>query len=69
MTMRVGHTHKLLESVLTKILTKVTPILRCLLIRNLPFDFSVKYIKETHNQQADCLPRLGLDLTIHCQNS
>ena len=50
---------KPLETILTKSLTEATPQLQWLLIHTFPYDFTVKYIKGSTNQLADCLCRLG----------
>ena len=41
-----------LENVLAKSLTQATSRLKQLLMRTLPYDFSIKYIKESTNQLA-----------------
>ena len=48
-----------LETILAKSLTEATPRLQQLLIRSFPYDFTVRYIKGSTNQLADCLSRLG----------
>ena len=50
---------KLLETILAKSLTEATLQLQQLLICTFPYDFSVRYIKGSTNQLADCLSRLG----------
>ena len=50
---------KLLETILAKSLTEATLQLQCLLICTFPYDFTVRYIKGSTNQLADCLSRLG----------
>ena len=50
---------KQLETVLTKSLTETTLQLQWLLIPTFPYNFSVRYIKGSTNQLADCLSRLG----------
>ena len=50
---------KPLETILVKSLTEATPQLQWLLICTFPYDFSVRYIKGSTNQLADCLSRLG----------
>ena len=50
---------KLLETILAKSLTEATPQLQWLLICTFPYDFTVRYIKGSNNQLADCLSRLG----------
>ena len=47
-----------LRNVLVKSLTPATPRLQCLMMRILPCDFSVKYIKGSTTQLANCLFRL-----------
>ena len=50
---------KLIENVLAKCLTIATPRLQHILIRTLPYDFNVRYIKSLSIQFAECLSRLG----------
>ena len=50
---------KPLETILVKSLTEATPELQQLLIHTFPYDFTVRYIKASTNQVADCLSRLG----------
>ena len=50
---------KLLETILTRSLTESTPQLQQLLICTFPYDFTVRFIKGSTNQLADCLSRLG----------
>ena len=50
---------KLLETILAKSLTEATPRLQWLLICTFPYNFTVRYIKGSTNQLADCLSRLG----------
>ena len=50
---------KPLETILAKSLTEATPWLQQLLICTFPYDFTVRYIKGSTNQLADCLSRLG----------
>ena len=49
---------KPLETILAKSLTEATPQLQQLLICTFPYDFTVRYIKGSTNQLADCLSRL-----------
>ena len=51
--------HKLLEAVLSRSLNQATPRLQCILIRTLPYNFTVRYILGPKNQLVDCLSRLG----------
>ena len=50
---------KPLEPILLKSLNQVTPRLQGILIRTLPYNFTVYYIPGVTNQLADCLSRLG----------
>ena len=50
---------KPLETILMKSLTEATLQLQCLLICTFPYDFTVRYIKGSTNQLANCLSRLG----------
>ena len=50
---------KPLETILAKSLTEATPRLQQFLICTFPYDFTVRYIKGSTNQLADCLSRLG----------
>ena len=50
---------KLLEAILSRSLNQATPRLQCILIRTLPYNFTVRYIPGPKNQLADCLSRLG----------
>ena len=50
---------KPLETILAKSLTEATPWLQQLLIHTFHYDFTVRYIKGSTNQLADCLSRLG----------
>ena len=50
---------KSLEAILSRSLNQATPRLQCLLIRTLPYTFTVRYIPGTRNLLADCLSRLG----------
>ena len=50
---------KPLEAILSRSLNQVTPQLQCILIRTLPYNFTVRYIPGPKNLLADCLLRLG----------
>ena len=50
---------KPLETILVKSLTEATLQLQWLLIHTFLYDFTVRYIKGSTNQLADCLSRLG----------
>ena len=50
---------KLLETIHPKSLTEATSQLQQLLTCTFPYDFTVRYIKGSTNQLADCLSRLG----------
>ena len=50
---------KPLENFLAKSLTQAKQRPQCLLISSLSYNFSVKYIKMSNKQLADCLLRLG----------
>ena len=50
---------KLLEAILSRSLNQATPRLQHILIRTLPYNFTVSYIPGPKNQLADCLSRLG----------
>ena len=50
---------KLLKAILSRSLIQATPRLQCLLIRTLPYNFTVCYIPGPKNQLADCLSKLG----------
>ena len=50
---------KLLEAILSRNLNQATPQLQCILIRTLPYSFTVRYIPGPKNLLADCLSRLG----------
>ena len=50
---------KPLEAILSRSLNQVTPQLQCILIRTLPYNFTVRYIPGPKNLLADCLSRLG----------
>ena len=50
---------KLLETILSRSLNQATPRLQCILIRTLPYSFTVRYIPGPKNLLADCLSRLG----------
>ena len=46
---------KPLEAILSRSLNQVTPRLQCILIRTLPYTFTIRYIPGTKNLLADCL--------------
>ena len=50
---------KPLEAFLSRSLNQATPRLQHILIRTLPYNFTVHYIPGPKNQLADCLSRLG----------
>ena len=50
---------KPLEAILSRSLNQATPRLQCILIRTLPYNFTVRYILGPKNQLVDCLSRLG----------
>ena len=50
---------KPLEAILSRSLNQATPHLQCILIRTLPYNFTVRYIPGPNNLLADCLSRLG----------
>ena len=50
---------KPLEAILSRSLNQATPRLQCILIRTLPYNFTVRYIPGLRNLLADCLSRLG----------
>ena len=50
---------KPLEAILSRSLNQVTPQLQCILIRTLPYNFTVRYIPGPKNLLVDCLSRLG----------
>ena len=50
---------KPLETILSRSLNEATPRLQHILIRTLPYNFTVRYIPGPKNQLADCLSRLG----------
>ena len=50
---------KPLEEILSKILNQATPRLQHILIRTLPYNFTVRYIPGPRNLLAGCLSRLG----------
>ena len=50
---------KPLEAILSRSLNQATPWLQCILIRTLPYNFTVRYIPGLKNLLADCLSRLG----------
>ena len=50
---------KPLEAILSRSLNQATPKLQCILIRTLPYNFTIRYIPGTRNLLADCLSRLS----------
>ena len=50
---------KPLEAILSKSLNQATPRLQRILIRTLPYSFTVHYIPGETNQLADCMSWLG----------
>ena len=50
---------KLLEAILSRSLNQATSRLQHILIRTLPYNFTVRYIPGPKNLLADCLSRLG----------
>ena len=50
---------KPLEAILSRSLNQATPRIQCILIRTLPYNFTVRYIPGTRNLLADCLSRLS----------
>ena len=50
---------KPLEAILSRSLNQATPQLQHILIRTLPYNFTVRYIPGPKNLLADCLSRLG----------
>ena len=50
---------KSLETILAKSLNQATPRLQRILIRTLPYKFTVCYLPGLKNQLADCLSRVG----------
>ena len=50
---------KPLEAILSRSLNQAMPRLQCILIRTLPYNFTVRYIPGTRNLLTDCLSRLG----------
>ena len=50
---------KPLEAILSRSLNQATPRLQRILIRTLPYNFTVRYIPGPRNLLADCLSRLG----------
>ena len=50
---------KTLEAILSRSLNQATPRLQCILIRTLPYNFTVRYIPGPKNLLADCQSRLG----------
>ena len=60
---------KPLEAILSRSLNQATPHLQCILIRTLPYNFTVRYIPGPKNLLADCLLRLGnQEIPSNCQN-
>ena len=59
LTLHFGTDQKPLQTILAKCLTEATLQLQWLLIHTFPYDFTVRYIKGSSNQLADCLSRLG----------
>ena len=55
---------KTLEAILSRSLNQATPRLQCILIRTLPYNFTVRYISGPRNLLADCLSRKTLS---NCQ--
>ena len=47
------------KAILSRSLNQATPRLQCILIRTLPYNFTVRYIPGLRNLLADCLSRLG----------
>ena len=50
---------KPLEAILSRSLNQATPRLQHILIKTLPYNFTVRYIPGPKNLLADCLSRLG----------
>ena len=50
---------KPLEAILSRGLNQAIPRLQCILIRTLPYSFTIRYIPGMRNLLADCLSRLG----------
>ena len=50
---------KPLEAILSRSLNQATPRLQHILIRTLPYNFTIRYIPGLKNLLADCLSRLG----------
>ena len=50
---------KPLEVTLSRSLNQATPHLQCILIRTLPYNFTIRYIPGPKNLLTDCLSRLG----------
>ena len=48
---------KPLEAILSRCLNQATPRLQCILIKTLPYTFTVRYISGLRNLLADCLSR------------
>ena len=50
---------KPLEAILSRSLNQATPRIQCILIRTLPYNFTVRYIPGTRNLLTNCLSQLG----------
>ena len=50
---------KPLQTILSRSLNQATPRLQHILIRTLPYNFTIRYIPGPKNPLADCLSRLG----------
>ena len=50
---------KPLETILARSLNQTTPRLQQILIRTMPYNFTVHYLPGLKNQLADCLSRVG----------
>ena len=50
---------KPLEAILSRSLNQATPRIQCILIRTLPYNFTIRFILGTRNLLADCLSQLG----------
>ena len=50
---------KPLETILARSLNQATPRLQRILIRTMPYNFTVHYLPGLKNQLADCLSRVG----------
>ena len=55
----LGTDQKPLKAILSRSLNQATPRLQHILLRTLPYSFTVCYIPGPKNQLADCLSRLG----------